>query len=107
MRMTIRVLASGAALSGLLAFSSSGWAQTVAERAELRQKTEKQIAKLEDEAATLPADPIPAGQVKVATRLLEFARKALDNRNEKAAKVFTDQAEQMLKIAAGTKAVQQ
>lgn len=106
MRITIRMLTGATAVAGLLAFSGSGWAQTVAERAELRQKTEKQIAKLQDKAATVSADPLPAGQVKVATRLLEAAQKALDNRNERAAKVLADQAEQMLKIAASTKAVQ-
>jgi hypothetical protein len=102
MRMTIRMLAGLMAVSGALAFSGSGWAQTVEERGTLRQKTEKQIAKVEEKSAAFqPMNQIAELHGKIAAHQVELAKKLLALGNERGAKAMADQAERTLSLGPG------
>ena len=96
-----------AMLAGLLAFSGSGWTQSIGERALLRQKTERRIAALEERVAgTQPMDPVAEFHAKVAGRLLEMARTALEVRNERAASVLAEKADRMITLVTSDKGAQ-
>jgi hypothetical protein len=90
------------AVSGALAFSGSVWSQAAEERATLRQKTEKQIAKVEEKSAAFqPMNQIAELHGKIAAHQVELAKKLLALGNEQAAKAMADQAERTLSRGPG------
>jgi len=91
---------SNVALGLVLLVPASSWAQTPAERAAQRQQAERRIVRLEKKlAAVTPRDVRDQAHAEVARRFLDLAREALDQNNEQAARVWTEQATRTLSPA--------
>lgn len=87
------------ALGALLLSSVAVWAETPAEAAAQKRKTEKRIAKIEEKVAALqPVDLAGETRQKTAQQHLDLAKKLLAVGNDHAANVVTDLADRALTL---------